>query len=98
MAVRPIPADTSPEAFRVLLQVYRAMPPCRRLEIAMQMSDDILEVAASGVRQRHPDYNDEQVRMALIRMRRVTSSFGKSTVRRCKHEPASLFSCTCRIA
>jgi hypothetical protein len=69
MTIRAIPADTSPEAFRVLIQAYRGMPPGRRLEIAMQMSEDILEIAAAGVRQRHPDYSDEQVHMALISMR-----------------------------
>ncbi len=69
MTMRAIPAATTPEAFRVLIQAYRAMPPGRALEMAMQMSDDIMVVAAAGVRQRHPGYNDKQVRMAVIRMR-----------------------------
>jgi hypothetical protein len=69
MTIRAIPADTTPEAFRVMVAAYRAMPPGRTLEMAMQMSDDIMEIAAAGVRQRHPDYNDKQVRMAVIRMR-----------------------------
>jgi hypothetical protein len=37
--------------------------------MAMQMSDDIMEIAAAGVRQRHPGHTDEQVRLAVIRMR-----------------------------
>ena len=69
MTIRAIPADTSPEAFRVMVEAYRAMPGSRKMEMAMQMSDDIMEVAASGVRQRHPEYTEEQVRLVLIRMR-----------------------------
>jgi hypothetical protein len=69
MAIRSIPADTTPEAFRVLVHAYRAMPAGRRLEMALQMSDDIMAVAAAGVRRRHPEYTDEQARLSLIRMR-----------------------------
>lgn len=69
MALNPIPADTSLEAFRVLIAVYRAMPASRRLELALQMSDDIMEVAAAGIRQRHPEYTPDEVRRALVRLR-----------------------------
>jgi len=41
----------------------------QRLQMALQMSDDIMVLAAAGVRRRHPEYTDEQVRLALIRMR-----------------------------
>jgi hypothetical protein len=69
MIIQAIPADTSPEAFRVMVGIYRAMPASRRLELALQMSDEILEVAAAGIRQRHPEYTEEEVRRTLVRLR-----------------------------
>jgi hypothetical protein len=69
MTIRAIPADTSPEALRVQLDVLRALPGSRRLELAVEMSDALMEVAAVGVRQRHPEFTEEQVRQTLIRMR-----------------------------
>ena len=48
--------------------VLRAMPGSRKLELALQMSDEILEVAVAGIRERHPEFNDHQVRLTMIRM------------------------------
>ncbi len=63
-----LPADTSLEAIRVQHAIYRRMPPEQRLRLACQMSDSIRVVAADGVRARHPDYNQRQVQLAVIRM------------------------------
>jgi hypothetical protein len=62
-----LPADTTPEAAWVQIEFYGRMAPSRRLEIALQMSDAKRSVAASGVRSRHPDYNEDQVRLAVKR-------------------------------
>ncbi len=48
MAVR----DTSPEARRVQVSVYRSMAPARRVAIALEMSEDVRRVARAGARQR----------------------------------------------
>ena len=63
-----IPADTTLEAFHVHIGALRRMPATRRLEMAFQMSNNLRRVAAEGVRYRHPDYNEEQVRLAVIRL------------------------------
>lgn len=65
---RLIPADTTPEAFWVLLDVYRRMSPERRFELACAMSNSLRELAACGVRHRHPDYTEDQVRLAVARL------------------------------
>ncbi len=72
-----IPADTSPEAARVQLEIYRRMAPERRLELAMQMSDTLRRVAIAGVRGRHPEYSDEQVRLAFLRLTLGKELFAK---------------------
>lgn len=60
--------DTSKDAHAVQVGIYRAMPASRRSEIAMQMSDDMREVARAGIRARHPDYTEDMVRRALVRL------------------------------
>jgi hypothetical protein len=62
------PADTSLEAHAVQLEFYRRIGPARRLELALQMSDEMRHVTADGIRSRHPEYTDEQVRYALFRL------------------------------
>jgi hypothetical protein len=66
--VELIPADTTPEAWRVMVESYRRMSPSRRLELACQMTDSLRRVVAAGVRVRHPEYSEEQVRLAFLRL------------------------------
>jgi hypothetical protein len=63
-----IPADTTLEAFHVQVTILRRLDPARRLELACQLSDYLREVSAAGVRQRHPEYSEKQVRLAVARL------------------------------
>ena len=62
------PADTSSEAARVQIEVYRRMGPEKRLELALQLGDSLREFVAAGVRLRQPDWNEGQVRRELMRL------------------------------
>ena len=42
------------------------MTPEQRLAAAAEMSDEIRAVAEDGIRYRHPDYTDDQIRAALV--------------------------------
>jgi len=44
------------------------MDGAARVEIAAQLSEDVREVAAAGIRSRHPEYSPDQVRLALYRL------------------------------
>jgi hypothetical protein len=68
MRIDYAPADTSPEAARVQVEIFRRMDASRRFELACEMSDTIRKVSADGVRSRHPDYTEEQVRLAVARI------------------------------
>jgi hypothetical protein len=61
-------ADTTLEAARVQFAIFRRMAPSRRLQLACRMSETLRAVVASGVRSRHPDYTDDQVRLAVNRL------------------------------
>jgi hypothetical protein len=51
------------------------MSPARRGEIAAAMSDDVMQMAADGIRRRHADYDAEQVLWALRRLRHGDDTF-----------------------
>ena len=58
--------DTSREAHEIQMRLYRAMTGAQRSELALRMSDDVRRIAAEGIRMRHPEYSDVDVRRALV--------------------------------
>jgi hypothetical protein len=55
------PRDTSPEAWKVLMDLISAMPPEARLQRAMELSSFVRQVGEAGYRQAHPDATDREV-------------------------------------
>jgi hypothetical protein len=64
----PTPRDTSEEAARVQLEVYRRMAPEERLRVGLELTQMSRDLVAQGIRARHPEYADGDVRWALIRL------------------------------
>lgn len=60
------PRDTSEEAARVQLEVYRRMAPADRLRVGLELTRMSRELIAQGIRARHPEYSDDEVRWAVI--------------------------------
>jgi hypothetical protein len=60
------PLDTSQDAYEVQLRLYRSMRPEQRSELALRMSDDVRRIAAEGIRRRHAEYSERDVRRALV--------------------------------
>lgn len=71
-------ADTSPDAYARQIAVYRAMTPDERVALAVEMSDEVLAIAADGIRDRHPDYDEAHVTWALHRLRHGDELFRKA--------------------
>ena len=63
-----IPADTSPEAHAVQAAIWRRMTSEQRSELAAQMSEDARSITLDAIRARHPEYDAEQVKRALVRL------------------------------
>jgi len=42
------------------------MTPGQRSGLALEMSDDVRRVAAEGIKHRHPDYSERDIRRALV--------------------------------
>jgi len=60
--------DTSPEAEAVQLAVYRRMEPAARLRVALELTETGRRLMRDGVRMRHPEYSEGEVRLAFLRL------------------------------
>jgi hypothetical protein len=58
--------DTSPRISEAQLRLYREIGEAGRARIAVEMSDLLRDLAIAGVRDRHPDYDDEQVSTEVL--------------------------------
>ena len=63
-----ISADTTLEAARVQYNILRKMDISDRAEITFQLCDNMRAFVEAGIRDRHPDYDDNKVRLALMRL------------------------------
>jgi hypothetical protein len=68
MLIEILPRDTTVKAARVQFDIFRNMQPQQRLELALKMSTSLRNVALAGVRNRHPEYTDPQVKLAYARL------------------------------
>jgi hypothetical protein len=72
-----IPRDTSLEAYRVQIQALRRLGLEGRLKMMFELSDNLRELAVMGVHRRHPDYDEDTVRYAVIRLMVGEEAFQK---------------------
>ena len=57
--------DTHPEAERVLIALLREAPPWRKFELMMGLNQWVRALAMNGLRQRHPEAGDAELRRRL---------------------------------
>ena len=57
--------DTRPEAEAVLIKLLRQAPPWRKLHMVGQLNQAVRTLALSGLRQRHPQATDQELRRRL---------------------------------
>jgi hypothetical protein len=69
--------DTSPEADARYHELLRRMAPERRLEAAMRLSQAVRELALAGIRQRHPEAGQQELRVRL-----TVRLYGRACARR----------------
>lgn len=57
--------DTSPEAEAVLLDLMRKTPPWRKMELLSSLNATARKLALAGLRQRHPNASEKELRRRL---------------------------------
>lgn len=60
------PLDTSPDAARRQLEVWRNKSRTERLRLTLDMSELVRECAKSRIRKRNPEWSERQVTRRLI--------------------------------
>ena len=62
------PADTTPEAWAAQPALLRLMDGSRRAALAFRLTNPAREASRAGIRARHPEYVEEEVRRAFFRL------------------------------
>jgi hypothetical protein len=62
------PTDTTPEAWAAQLAFLRGMDGSRRVALAFRLTRLAREASRAGIRARHPEYGEDEVRRAFFRM------------------------------
>lgn len=63
-----VSSDTSTDAEAVRFEVLQRLTLVQRAELTISMSDQAFEVARRGIHGRHPQFNDEDLRLAMLRL------------------------------
>ena len=63
------PADTSPEAWKILIELLRKMPPEEKLRRTLEHSEMIRLAGESGLRQAYPQASDREIFLRSARRR-----------------------------
>jgi hypothetical protein len=66
--MRLIPKDTTQEAAAVQNEILRKIGIEGRARMTFEMSDNLRRIVQDGVKLRHPDWDDEAVRLEAIRL------------------------------
>ena len=62
------PLDTTPEAWQAQVDMLRGMSGTQRLAIALALTRTARDATRDGIRARHPEYDEAQLRRAFFRM------------------------------
>ena len=63
-----IASDTSLDAMIEQFKVLRRIGITGRAEMMFELSKSVRRITESGVRHRHPDYTEEQIRREVVRL------------------------------
>ncbi len=62
------PLDTTREASRRYFDALRRLTPSQRADRVAELNANARSLCESGVRARHPEYTEDQVRLAIVRI------------------------------
>ena len=71
------PADTSPEAWKVYIDLQRRMPASEKLRLTFEYSEFIRRVCLAGLRQRYPQAGEREIFLREARQRLGRDLFRK---------------------
>lgn len=60
--------DTLPEIENLQIEILRKVGPEKRLKLAMELLEIEKKLLIEGIRRRHPEYKEEEIKLALIKI------------------------------
>ena len=66
--MKSIPRDTTREAMLKQDEILRRIGPCGRAAMTFELNDGMRSLVEAGVRDRHPDWDNEAVRREVLRL------------------------------
>jgi hypothetical protein len=63
---RQMNMDTSPEVEKRYFDMLRGLPAWRKMEMLAELNKMAIEAAYSGIKRRHPEASDEEMRQLLL--------------------------------
>jgi hypothetical protein len=66
---RQIPLDTSPEAARLQVEIWRRMTPLEKARLVSGLSSAVTQLALAGIRRRHPGASERECRLRLAQLK-----------------------------
>ncbi len=72
------PADTSPEAWKIYLDLQRRLSPSEKLRRAFQLSALVRQLAEAGLRERYPEASNREIFLRSARQRLGSELFEKA--------------------
>ena len=61
------PGDTSPEAWEVLTELRRNMPPAEKMQLAFEWSEIVRQFAEAGLREKYPHAGEREIFLRYAR-------------------------------
>ena len=71
------PGDTSPEAWKVYIELQRKLSPAEKLRQAFEWSEVVSQFAEAGMRQRYPHADDREIFLRVARTKLGPELFHK---------------------
>ena len=72
------PADTSPEAWKVFLDLQRRMTPSEKLQRTLEWSELTRRFVEGGLRERYPNASDREILLRYARSTLGSGAFRKA--------------------
>ncbi len=65
---RPIPSDTPWEVMKIRYNIFRKMSIEEKAKITFDLCDSVREISRAGIRDRHPEYTENEVQLVIIKL------------------------------
>ena len=63
-----LPFDTAKDSATIQFEVLKKMDINARAKMTFELSDNLRSIIESGIQQRHPDYTQNQIKLAALRL------------------------------